>query len=205
MSHLVFPFFPLNEWIKKLHWFTVWPSATLQAQYTVLPLRLERRGRTLTGFLTQQVHELQKQWKNVNTGQRSHWAVWLACPYFVFLVQLHSLLVFSNESAFPAFKNDEKLHNACWMKNTVAIVCSTQKDGDDALLKASVYVRLQFTNLEMCVFFPYLPPLLLPFFFLPLIWFREQCETHCCSSVYCNYYRSHCLTLKGCVQVVELN
>lgn len=125
-------FFPLNEWIKKLHWFTVWPSATLQAQYTVLPLRLERRGRTLTGFLTQQVHELQKQWKNVNTGQRSHWAVWLACPYFVFLVQLHSLLVFSNESAFPAFKNDEKLHNACWMKNTVAIVCSTQKDGDDA-------------------------------------------------------------------------
>lgn len=58
-----------------------------------------------------------------------------------------------NLSAFPAFKNDEKLHNACWMKNTVAIVCSTQKDGDDALLKASVYVRLQFTNLEMCVFF----------------------------------------------------
>lgn len=58
-----------------------------------------------------------------------------------------------NLSAFPAFKNDEKLHNACWMKNTVAIVCSTQKDGDDALLKASVYVRLQFTNLEMCGFF----------------------------------------------------
>lgn len=34
-----------------------------------------------------------------------------------------------------------------------AIVCSTQKDGDDALLKASVYVRLQFTNLEKCVCF----------------------------------------------------
>lgn len=55
------------------------------------------------------------------------------------------------------------------LDETVAIVCSTQKDGDGALLKACVYVRLQFTNLEKCVFSPHLPPLLLPFFFLPPI------------------------------------
>lgn len=145
----------------------------------------------------------EKMWTQVRGHtELSGWPVLILCSLFNCI---RCLCFQMNLSAFPAFKNDEKLHNACWMKNTVAIVCSTQKDGDDALLKASVYVRLQFTNLEMCVFFPYLPPLLLPFFFLPLIWFREQCETHCCSSVYCNYYRSHCLTLKGCVQVVELN
>lgn len=39
--------------------------------------------------------------------------------------------------------NVEKLHNACWIKNTIAIVCCTQRHGDDIFLKASVYVRLQ--------------------------------------------------------------
>lgn len=50
-------------------------------------------------------------------------------------------------------KDDEKPHNARWMKNTIAIVCSAQKDGYDALLKASVYVRLHKPGNVFVLFF----------------------------------------------------
>lgn len=34
--------------------------------------------------------------------------------------------------------------------------------------------------------------------------FREQRESHCHSSSVCNYCRSHCFSLKGCIHVLEL-
>lgn len=58
------------------------------------------------------------------------------------------------------------------MKNTIPIVCGAQKDGDDTLLVASVYVRLQKPGFfYLFIFFllerKHRP---LPFFFLILIW-----------------------------------
>lgn len=58
-------------------------------------------------------------------------------------VQLHSLCV-SEAIDLPLLhlKDDEKPHNVRWMKNTIAIVYSEQKDEGDALIEACVHVRL---------------------------------------------------------------
>ena len=93
---------------------------------------------------------------------------------------------------------------------TQLLLCAGHKR--TALLKAD-YIN---TNLEICFFFRMLlerkhrssdKPLPLP---LPLCFrgwsefFQVQCESRCRSSSVCNYCRSDCFSLKGCIQALEL-
>lgn len=207
MSHLVFPFFP-SKWVDKkaslIHCLTLcYPPSSIYCTHTA-PWK-ERKD-------TDRISNTAGAWTPETVKKCEHRSeVTLSC-----LVGL-SLFCVPCSIAFAAcvFKwiylpsLHLKMMKSCIMHvgwKTQLPLCAAHKRM--GMTRSSKHLFMSDYNSQTwkCVFFfPHLPPLLLPFFFLPLIWFREQCETHCCSSVYCNYYRSHCLTLKGCVQVVELN
>lgn len=124
-----------------------------------------------------------------------------------------SLCFRGNRSPFTAFKRWWKAA-LCTLdkKNTIAIVYSAQKDGDDALLKALVYVRLHKPG-TVLFFSSYVAGNKTQVFRFAATaayfggWsecLKVQCESHCHSGGVCNYCRSHCFTLKGCIQAPEL-
>lgn len=98
-------------------------------------------------------------------------------------------------------------------------MCAAHKRTGTTLSSKHLFMS-DYTNLELCCFFLFFfllhmllerkhrssdLPLPLPLSFGG--WsecLRVQCEAHCHSGSVCNYCRSHCFTLKGCIQALEL-
>lgn len=105
---------------------------------------MQRRARRQQRKLTPEVAE------RCDRGQRPRWGVLFGCRRRL-LRSITASLCISEAKELPLLHlKDDNVHNVRWIKkkkktHTIAIVCSTQRDGDDALLKVSVYVRLQKT------------------------------------------------------------